>query len=66
MPLVDLVPADVRLDIELFVNGGLAILRKIEKLRYNVWATRPELARWEKAALLTAAVARQLGGFVFR
>jgi squalene synthase HpnC len=69
LPLIDLMPANVRLDIELFARGGLAILRKIERRRYNVWAARPVLARWEKAALLTGAVLRRvsaLGDALFR
>ncbi len=60
LPLLERVPPDVRLDIELFIRGGLAILRKIERCRYNVWAARPVLAKWEKAALLTGALVRRL------
>ncbi len=60
MPLVEQVPAEVRADVELFLRGGLAILRKIERRRYNVWAARPVLAKWEKAALLTGALLRRL------
>jgi squalene synthase HpnC len=52
MPLVEQMPADVRPDIELFVRGGLGLLRKIEQAGYNVWHTRPTLAKWEKAALV--------------
>jgi len=52
LPLVDLVPADVRLDIELFARGGLAILQKIEQVGYNVWRSRPTLAKWEKGLLV--------------
>ena len=65
LPLVDLVPADVRLDIELFARGGLAILRKIEQIGYNVWQTRPKLAKWEKAALLTGALWRRVQAALF-
>src|SRR5205807_2084790 len=43
LPLLDRVPPVVQPDIELFVRGGLAILRKIERRRYNVWAARPAL-----------------------
>jgi squalene synthase HpnC len=60
MPLVDEVPAEVRADIDLFLRGGLAILRKIERQRYNVWAARPVLAKWEKAALVSGALLRRL------
>jgi squalene synthase HpnC len=59
-PLLDRVPSEVRLDIELFIRGGLAILGKIEACRYNVLQTRPVLARWDKAALLTTTLWRQL------
>jgi squalene synthase HpnC len=52
MPLVARIPASVRPDIELFIRGGLAILRKVELQGYNVWHTRPALTRWEKLALV--------------
>jgi squalene synthase HpnC len=65
MPLLDRVPPDVRLDIELFMRGGLGILRKIERYGYNVWETRPTLARWEKASLLTGALVRRLQAVLF-
>jgi squalene synthase HpnC len=55
-PLLERVPAAMRADIELFIQGGLAILRKIERRQYNVWKARPVLAKWEKAALLTRAL----------
>jgi squalene synthase HpnC len=58
-PLVGLMPLAFRGDIELFIAGGLAILRKIEQVGYNVWAQRPVLAKWEKAALLGGAVLRR-------
>jgi squalene synthase HpnC len=60
LPLVERLPADIRVDIELFARGGLAILRKIEEAGYNVWQDRPVLAKWEKAALLGKAWLRQL------
>jgi squalene synthase HpnC len=60
LPLLDGIPANLQVDIELFIRGGLAILRKIERARYNVWAARPVLARWEKATLLTATLLRRL------
>jgi phytoene/squalene synthetase len=60
LPLLERVATDIQPDIELFVRGGLAILRKIERCRYNVWAGRPALAKWEKAALLSTTVVRRL------
>jgi squalene synthase HpnC len=65
LPLLERMPADVRPDIELFVRGGLAILRKIERCRYNVWAARPVLAKWDKAALLTGTLMRKLNAALF-
>jgi squalene synthase HpnC len=59
-PLVARVPAAVRPDVELFVQGGLAILRKIEAQGFDVWQARPTLARWEKATLLGGVLWRRL------
>jgi len=59
LPLVDRMAPDVRLDIELFIQGGLAILRKIEGLGYNVWQARPVLGKFDKARLLAGALARR-------
>jgi squalene synthase HpnC len=64
-PLLDLMPAEYRLDIELFIRGGLAVLCKIEGCRYNVLTNRPALARWEKAALLTTALWRRVQATLF-
>lgn len=58
IPLLKRIPADVRLDIGLFIQGGLAILRKIEAAGYNVWKARPALTKWEKAALVARAWCR--------
>ncbi|MFO0929999.1 MAG: squalene synthase HpnC [Gemmataceae bacterium] len=63
-PLVDLVPAEARADIELFIEGGLAILKKIEKVGYNVLDRRPALAKWEKGMLVAGALWRRVRGLV--
>jgi squalene synthase HpnC len=55
-PLVAQMPADVRTDIDLFVRGGLAILREIEACGYDVWRARPVVSRWQKVALLGGAL----------
>lgn len=62
LPLVERIPSSMRTDIELFVQGGLAILRKIEQQKYNVWMQRPSLSKWEKALLLARALWRRLAG----
>jgi squalene synthase HpnC len=59
-PLVERVPAAVQAEVELFIHGGLAILRKIESQKYDVWWQRPTLAKWEKGSLLAGAVWRRL------
>jgi squalene synthase HpnC len=59
-PLVGRVPRAVRIDLDLFIRGGLAVLGKIERQGYNVWRRRPRLAKWEKAALMAGAVWRRL------
>jgi squalene synthase HpnC len=60
LPLIPRMPDEVQLDIELFARGGLAILRKIEQVGYNVWLTRPVLTRWEKGLLLGQTWLRHL------
>jgi squalene synthase HpnC len=60
LPLVDRMAPEIKPDVELFIRGGLAVLRKIERCRYNVWASRPALAKWEKAALVGATFVRRL------
>jgi squalene synthase HpnC len=52
LPLVELVPRWLRLDVSLFVRGGLAILAAIRNQRYNVWQRRPTLSKWRKAQLV--------------
>ena len=59
-PLVEKMPSDVKADIELFVLGGLGILRKIEQIRYNVWKTRPTLNKWEKLSLMGQVVRKKV------
>ena len=63
-PLVEDVPHDIQADVELFIEGGLAVLRKIEELDYNVWATRPTLAKWEKGKLVAGALWHRFRGLV--
>jgi squalene synthase HpnC len=57
--LLPLLPREARVDVELFVRGGLAILRAVEGIDYDVWARRPEVSKWEKGKLLLGAVARK-------
>jgi squalene synthase HpnC len=59
-PLIERMPPHYQADVELFLRGGLAILRKIERLRYNVWRRRPVLGKTEKAALMGYLLLRRV------
>ncbi len=58
--LLPLLPREARVDVELFIRGGEAILGAIERSGYDVWARRPEVSKWAKGKLLAGAVARKL------
>ncbi len=53
-PLVEQVPRELRVDVRLFIDGGLAILKAIRRIDFNVWRTRPTVGRWKKLRLLAA------------
>ena len=57
--LIELMPGDLQTQTELFVRGGLAILKKIEVQGFDVWRRRPKLSRLEKALLVIAAAGRK-------
>jgi len=57
----------IRPAIQLFTAGGDAILRAIERQRYDVFVRRPTLGRWGKASLAARAwIGLRLGLDVFR
>ena len=47
-----LMPRELRLQIALFINGGLAIVRKIRELNYDVWSRRPVVGKWDKLRIV--------------
>jgi squalene synthase HpnC len=51
-PLVELMPRELRLEVALFVAGGLGILQAIRRADYNVWRKRPTLSRLAKLNLV--------------
>jgi phytoene/squalene synthetase len=55
-PLIRSVPGRLRVDIGLFVRGGLRILDEIEAIGYRVWETRPEVSRSAKMSLLLSSL----------
>lgn len=54
-PLVSLVPPELKLDVQLFLRGGLATLEAIRRVEYDVLTTRPIVSNWEKLQLLLTA-----------
>jgi len=58
LPLVERVDRRLSADLELFSQGGLAILQKIRALDYNVLRERPALGKWDRLGLLARAVWR--------
>ena len=59
-PLIDRVSMEIRPDIELFIQGGLGILRKIEEIGYRVWEERPVLSRRDKVGLMAGVIWRRV------
>jgi phytoene/squalene synthetase len=53
--LVERLPGDLRLDIDLIVRGGLAILRAVRRQDYNVWKRKPRVGKATQVRLLLAA-----------
>lgn len=58
--LLPLLPREARVDVDLFIRGGRAILRAIECAGYDVWSRRPEVTKFEKVKLMLGALARRL------
>ena len=56
-PLIGKLNRRLSLDIDLFLRGGLHVLRKIEAIDYGVLLTRPKIGKAERAALLLRALA---------
>ncbi len=60
--LLPMLPRAARIDVDLFIRGGRAILHAIEAIDYNVLRQRPEVSKWEKGKLLLGAVTRMCLG----
>ena len=59
LPLATKVDSRLRIDIELFSRGGLAILDAIEASGYNTLTRRPALSKLTKATLLVRALSER-------
>ncbi len=62
LPLARRVDGALRIDIEMFSRGGLAILDAIESSGYNTLEHRPALTKWKQVRLLAAAMSSKLVG----
>jgi len=54
LPLVNLMPWELRLPVALFVHGGLEILEKIRRQDFDVWTERPRVTRMDKLRILVS------------
>lgn len=55
-PLLPALTRAARVDVDLFIRGGEAVLHAIEAQRYDVLTTRPSVPKWQKAALMLRAI----------
>lgn len=63
MPLARSVDPQLRVDIEMFSRGGLAVLEAIEAIGYNTLERRPSIPKSKQASLLLRALALRLFSF---
>jgi len=56
LPLAETVEPFLRVDLEMFSRGGLAILDSIESSGYNTLEHRPALTKWTQMRLLAGAL----------
>ena len=62
LPLAERVPPGVRVEVELFARGGLAILERVERQGFDVFARRPKVSKWKQGRLFIGALARRYLG----
>lgn len=60
LPLVRTLDRRLGLEVELFSRGGLRILDKIERQRFDVFQRRPRICRTERVWILAGAAVRAL------
>jgi len=60
MPLAERLEGALRIDIELFSRGGLAVLDAIETSGYNTLERRPAISKFAQLGLLSAALMRRV------
>jgi squalene synthase HpnC len=63
MPLAQSVDAALRVDLEMFSRGGLAVLDAIEAIGYNTLEHRPSISKAQQVSLLLRALTLRLFSF---
>ena len=58
LPLVKMVDRRLAFDLDLFNRGGMRVLDKIERQKYNVLAKRPKVSKVDRVALVAHALVR--------
>lgn len=58
LPLVQMVDRRLAFDLDLFSRGGLRVLSRIERQKYNVLAKRPKVSKLDRVGLLAHALVR--------
>ncbi|MBE0657254.1 MAG: squalene synthase HpnC [Bryobacteraceae bacterium] len=58
LPLVKMLDKRLALDVDLFSRGGMRVLAKIRRQRYDVLSKRPSISKTERALLLVRSLAR--------
>lgn len=64
MPLARSVDAGLRVDIEMFSRGGLAVLDAIEAIGYNTLKHRPSISKSKQFSLLLRALSLRVASIV--
>jgi squalene synthase HpnC/squalene synthase HpnD len=64
MPLAQSVDASLRVDIEMFTRGGLAVLDAIESIGYNTLERRPSISKSKQFSLLLRALSLRVASIV--
>jgi len=64
MPLSRSVDASLRVDIEMFSRGGLAVLDAIEAIGYNTLERRPSISKSKQFSLLLRALSLRVASIV--
>jgi squalene synthase HpnC len=60
LPLVGKLPGRLQIDIDLFAQGGLKILDRIESIGYRVWEKRPKVTKNDIVGLVLGAIWRKM------